>query len=66
MSKVTFRIDLEYNQADFEFAIGETFDSEASFMAAVSQYATEDLISLWREYSSVADYAEIIMGEEDN
>lgn len=66
MSKVTFRIDLEYNQADFEFMTGEVFESEASFIEAASEYAIEDLVALWREHSGVRDFSEIIISEEDN
>lgn len=65
MSKVTFRIDLEYNQADFEFMTGETFTTEASFIEAASEYAIEDLTALWREHSGVRDFSEVIISEED-
>jgi len=66
MSKVTFRIDLEYNQKDFEFMTGQSFDSEASFLEAAGEYAIEDLTALWREYSSAKDFSEIIISEEDS
>jgi hypothetical protein len=66
MSKITFRIDLEYNQTDFEFMTGESFETEADFIEAAGEYAIEDLTALWREFSSVKDFSEIIISEEDN
>ena len=66
MSKVTFRIDLVYNQTNFEFMVGESFDSEADFIQAAGEYAIEDLVALWREHSSVADFSEIIINKEDS
>lgn len=65
MSKVTFRIDLVYNQEDFEFATDQKFDTEASFIEAAGEYAIEDLVALWREYSNAKDFSEVIMGEEN-
>lgn len=66
MSKVTFRIDLEYNQKDFEFMVGETFASESDFIQAAGEYAIEDLNALWREYSSAKDFSEIIISDEED
>ena len=65
MSKVTFRIDLEYNQPDFEFAVGETFESESAFIEAAKEYAIEDLAEYMRGYA-LDEYAKVIIGEEDS
>jgi len=64
MSKVTFRIDLEYNQTDFEFMVGETFSSEADFVEAAKDYAVEDLLNYIRS-EDLSVYAEIILSNEE-
>lgn len=64
MSKVTFRIDLEYNQTDFEFMVGETFASEADFLEAAKDYAIEDLLNYIRS-EDLSVFAEIILSNEE-
>lgn len=65
MSKVTFRIDLVYNQKDFEFMVGETFSSEADFLGAAKDYAVEDLLNYIRS-EDLSVYAEIILSNEED
>lgn len=64
MASVTIKMELSYNQADFEFATDEKFDTYEAFKEAVLEYMENDIHEYLRGYA--LDQWCTVIEERDN